>query len=85
MLKNTVYRCQTQTPISNFHISIPKVETLQTNQQIEALIQLGNFSLFISIFHMHNLMSLNMCNQNYLVMNNSEIHYFMSIFFCPVL
>lgn len=29
---------------------------------------------------MHNLMSLNMCNQNYLVMNNSEIPNFMSIF-----
>lgn len=43
MLKSTVYRCQTQTPISNFHFSIPKVEKLQTHQQIEALLLQGNF------------------------------------------
>lgn len=64
MLKSTVYRCQTQTPISNFHFSIPKVEMLQTHQQIEVLVLQGNFSLFIDIFQMHTLMSLNMCNQN---------------------
>lgn len=29
-------------------------------------------------------MSLNMCNQNYFFVNDSEIHYFMHIFFCPV-
>lgn len=50
MLKSTVYRCQTQTPISNFHFSIPKVEMLQTHQQIEDLILQGNFSLFNKYF-----------------------------------
>lgn len=83
MLKSTVYRCQTQTPISNFHFSIPKVEMLQTYQQTEALILYMQI-LLINTFQKHNLMSLNMCNQNYFFTNDFEIHYFMYIFFCSV-
>lgn len=53
MLKSTVYRCQTQTPISNFHFSIPKVETFQKHENVEALILIGNVCLFINIFQMY--------------------------------
>lgn len=58
MLKCTVYRCQTQIPISNFHFSIPKAETLE-KQQLEALILSQFFCLSTNIFHQHNLIPLN--------------------------
>lgn len=58
MLKCTVYRCQTQIPISDFHFSLTEAETLR-KQQTEALILSGHFCSFTNIFHRYNQIPLN--------------------------
>lgn len=59
MLKSTVYRCQTQTPISNFHLSIPKAEMLQNISKLKLGSSKKIYSLLIPIIQMQSSVALN--------------------------